>query len=115
MDLVAASFKNHPSNEFGRLVFEGEQLVDIVESYEVEKEKLKSEFANAGLYLIKAELVQKYLSQVKKNVKEEYNLTDLVSILSKNNFKVRAVEVPWHVAYGVNNQRELSFANSTRI
>ena len=111
-DLAVASFKNHPSNEFGRLVFEGEQLVDIVESYEVEKEKSKSEFANAGLYLVKAELVQKYLSQVKKNVKEEYNLTDLVSILSKNNFKVRAVEVLWHVAYGVNSQRELSFANS---
>ena len=111
-DFVVASFKNHPSKEFGKLIFEGEQLVDIVESYEVEKTKSKSEFANAGLYLVKAELVQEYLSQVKKNIKEEYNLTDLVSILSKNNFKVRAVEVPWHVAYGVNSQRELSLANS---
>ena len=111
-DLAVASFKNHPSAEFGRLIFEGEQLVDIVEAYEVEKTQSKSDFVNAGLYLVKAELAQKYLTQVKKNIKEEYNLTDLVSILSKNNFKVRAFEVPWHVAYGVNSQRELSFANS---
>ena len=111
-DMAVASFKNHPSNEFGRLVLEGEQLKDIVESYEVEKDKTKSEFVNAGLYIVKAELVQKYLPQVKKNIKEEYNLTDLVSLLDKNNFKVRAIEVPWHVAYGVNNQRELSLANS---
>ena len=111
-DCIAASFKNHHSPEFGRMAFDGEQLVDIIESYEVEKTKTKSEFSNAGLYLIKAELVQKYLSQVKKNVKEEYNLTDLISILNKNKYKVRAVEVPWHVAYGVNNQRELSLANS---
>jgi len=112
LDMAVASFKNHPSKEFGKLVFEGEQVVDIVESYEVEKQKTKSEFANAGLYVVKADLVKKYLSQVKKNVKEEYNLTDLVSLLSQNNFKVRAVEVPWHVAYGVNSQKELSFANS---
>lgn len=111
-DFTVAGFKNHPSNEFGRLVFEKEQLVDIVESYEVEKSKIKSEFVNAGLYLVKADLAQKYLTQVKKNVKEEYNLTDLVSILSRNNFKVRAVEVPWHAAYGVNSQRELSLANA---
>jgi len=111
-DMAVASFKNHPSQEFGRLIFEGEQLVDIVESYEVEKTQNKSEFANAGLYLVKAELVKKHLSRVKKNVKEEYNLTDLVSLLSKDNYKVRAVEVPWHVAYGVNSQKELSFANS---
>ncbi|MBC6415124.1 MAG: bifunctional UDP-N-acetylglucosamine diphosphorylase/glucosamine-1-phosphate N-acetyltransferase GlmU [Bdellovibrionales bacterium] len=111
-DCAVASFKNHQSSELGKLVFEGDQLIDIIEAYEVEKKNVNSEFSNAGLYLVKSELIQKYLPLVKKNIKEEYNLTDLISILSKHKYKVRAIEVPWHVAYGINNQRELSLANS---
>ena len=111
-DCAVASFKNPQPSEYGRLLFEGDQLVDIVEAYEVEKKQIESQFVNAGLYLIKAELLNQYLKEIKTNIKEEYNLTDLISILHKNNYKVRAIEVPWHVAFGVNNQRELTVATS---
>lgn len=112
VDCAVASFKNPHPSDFGRMLFEKDQLVDIVETYEVEKRKAESHFVNAGLYLVKAELLNKYLKEVKKNIKEEYNLTDLISILHKNNYKVRAIEVPWNVAFGVNNQRELSAATA---
>lgn len=111
-DCTVASFKSQHPGEFGRLVFEKDQLVDIKEAYEVDKTKTQSQFINAGVYLIKAELIQKFLKEVKKNVKEEYNFTDIISILHKKNYKVRAVDVPWNVAFGVNNQRELSVANA---
>lgn len=111
-DCAVASFKNPQPSEYGRLLFDGDQLIDIVEAYEVEKTKTESQFVNAGLYLIKAELLNKYLKEIKKNVKEEYNLTDIISILHKNNYKIRAIEVPWYVAFGVNNQRELAVATS---
>ena len=111
-DCAVASFKNSHPSEFGRLILKGEQLTDIVEAYEVDKAKNQSELVNAGLYIVRAELLQKYLKQVKKNVKEEYNFTDLVSILNKNDYKVRAIDVPWNVAFGVNNQRELAVASS---
>ncbi|MCY4321058.1 MAG: bifunctional UDP-N-acetylglucosamine diphosphorylase/glucosamine-1-phosphate N-acetyltransferase GlmU [Bdellovibrionaceae bacterium] len=111
-DCAVASFKNPHPNEYGHLIFEGEQLTDIAEAYEVDKRKSKNDYINAGIYIIKAELLQKHLKEVKKNVKEEYNLTDLISILHKKNYKVRAIEVPWHVAFGVNNQKELAFASS---
>ncbi len=111
-DCAVASFKNPNPNEYGKLVFNGDQLVDIVEAYEMEKAKTDSQFVNAGLYIIKAEILNKYLKEIKKNVKEEYNLTDIVSILHKNNYKVCAVDVPWNVGFGVNNQRELAVATS---
>ena len=111
-DGAVASFKNPQANEFGRLFFEGEQLIDIVEAYEVEKTKTKSDFVNAGLYMLKAELANQFLKKVKKNIKGEYNLTDLISILNDKKYKLRAIPVPWHVAYGVNSQRELSLANA---
>ena len=110
--MAVASFKNPNPNEYGKLIFNGNQLVDIVEAYEMEKAKTDSQFVNAGLYIIKAEILNKYLKEIKKNVKEEYNLTDIVSILHKSNYKVCAVDVPWNVAFGVNNQRELSVATS---
>ena len=111
-DCAVASFKTSHPNEYGRLVLEGNQLVNILEVYEVDKNKTKNEFVNAGLYMIKAELIQKYLKEVKKNIKEEYNLTDLISILHKKNYKTCAIDVPWHVAFGVNNQKELAIASS---
>lgn len=111
-DCVVASFKNPHPSEYGRLLFKGDQLIDIVETYEVEKTKIESQFVNAGLYLIKAELLTQYLKEVKKNVKEEHNLTDIISILHEKNYKVRAIDVPWNVAFGVNNQRELAVATS---
>jgi len=112
VDCAVASFKNPNPSDFGRLFFKGEQLVDIIEAYEVDKSKKQSPFVNAGLYLIKAKLLQKHLKDIKKNVKEEYNFTDLISILHKNNYKIRAIDVPWNVAFGVNNQRELAIATS---
>ena len=112
LDCAVASFKNPHPNDFGRLIFEKDQLIDIVETYEVEKRKVKSPFVNAGLYIVKANLLDKYLQKIEKNIKEEYNLTDLISLLYKDNYKVQAIEVPWNVAFGINNQRELSVATS---
>ena len=40
-DCAVASFKNPHPNEFGRLLFEGDQLIEIVESYEVKKRNNK--------------------------------------------------------------------------
>ena len=111
-DCAVAGFKNPHPNEYGRLILEGDQLIDIVEAYEVDKSQTKNDYINAGLYIVKADLAQKYLKEIKKNIKEEYNLTDLISILHKKNYKVRAIDVPWHVAFGVNNQKELSAATS---
>ena len=111
-DCAVASFKNPHPNEYGRMVFEGDQLTNIAEAYEVDKNQANNNYVNAGVYIIKAELIQKHLKEVKKNIKEEYNLTDLISILHKKNYKVRAIDVPWHVAFGVNNQKELAIATS---
>jgi len=112
VDCAVASFKNPNPSDFGRLILKGEQLVDIVEAYENTKSETKSLFVNAGIYLVKADLLKKYLKEIQKNIKEEYSFTDLISILHKKNYKVRAIDVPWHVAFGVNNQRELAIATA---
>ena len=111
-DCAVAGFKNPHPNDYGRMIFEGDQLIDIIETYEVDKNQKTNDYVNAGMYIAKAELIQKYLKEIKKNIREEYNLTDLISILHKKKYKVRSINVPWHVAFGVNNQRELAAASS---
>ena len=112
VDCAVASFKNPHPSEFGRLVFEENQLVEIVEAYDIEKRKIKSEYVNAGLYLIKGNLLSKYLNQIQKNHNEEYNFTDIIQLLNKDKYKVRGIGVPWYMAFGVNNQQELAIASS---
>ena len=111
-DCAVASFKNPHPSEFGRMVLQGNELVEIVEACDLEKRKIKSDYVNAGMYLIKGELLKKYLPQIQKNDKGEYNLTDLISFLHKDKHKVRAIDVPWYMAFGINNQQELSIASS---
>ena len=112
LDLAVASFKQPKKSHYGRLVFEGEKLVDIVEAYETSQEKNVSEFINAGVYLVKADLLKAHLPSIKKNVKEEKGLTDLISLFYEKGLKTGAIPVEWNVAFGVNNQRELSLATA---
>ena len=111
-DCAVASFKKPRPNECGRLIFDGDRLVDIIEAYDLKKGGPDSDYVNAGVYMAKAELLAKYLRQVQKNKKGEHNLTALIPILHKSGHNVRAVNVPWHVAFGVNSQHELSLASA---
>ena len=111
-DGAVASFKTKGLNSFGRLVFEGERLADIAESYETGKRAKAGDFVNAGLYYMKAELLEGALKAVKKNIREEYNLTDAIAILHKKGCNVRAVEVSRWAAFGVNTQTDLALATA---
>jgi len=111
-DFAVASFKNPHPNEMGRLMFKNNQLIEIVEAYDLAKRNIKSDYVNAGLYLIKGEILTKYVSQISKNFKDEYNFTEIVKLLHADQMKVINVEVPWYMAFGVNNQQELSIASS---
>ena len=111
-DFAVTSFEYRQPSEYGRLICDGNRVTEIVEARDVKKKGKDSPLVNAGLYLIKAELLKKYLGEVKRNEKEEYNFTEMVSILHKNNHQVRHIPVPWNMAFGVNSQRELSTAGS---
>lgn len=111
-DFAAASFKKQRPHEYGRLVFDGDQLTNIVEAYEGQSEGEGSDRVNAGMYLVRAELLAEHLRQIKKNQKGECNLTSLVPILHQGGCKIRAINVSRGAAFGVNSQRELSIASA---
>ena len=98
--------------EFGRIIRKGSQLVSIVEAKDASSETLKIKEINTGIYIARAEVLQKYIPLIQNNnTKQEFYLTDLIDLALKNNLKTQALlSNNTDVAHGVNNQTELAAA-----
>ncbi len=110
--LVTTLLKN-PA-EFGRIVRHKGDIKAIVEAKDASAETLKINEINTGIYVLKAETLNKFLPQIKnQNSKKEFYLTDLISLCIEDGGKVTAIRGGNHVAHGVNTQAEL--AGATQI
>ncbi len=115
LDLAVVSVELDNPGEFGRIVRQSNILKAIVEAKDAGPEALKIKEVNTGIYVVKADLLKKYLPQIKnQNSKKEFYLTDLISLAIENKKNVQALcSKNKNVAHGVNNQIELAAA--TRI
>ena len=112
LDLAVVTVELEKPGEFGRIVRRGSQLVSIVEAKDASAETLKIKEINTGIYIVKAEVLKKYIPLIQnKNSKQEFYLTDLVDLALSNKLKVQAIlSTNTDVAHGVNNQIELAAA-----
>ncbi len=98
--------------QFGRVVRESGQIIQIVEHYDFTEEIESIREINTGLMLIRTEILKENLKLITDdNPKKEYPLTDLVSIAFRRGLRTAAIEVGIHTACGVNTQEDLSLAN----
>lgn len=113
LDLAVVTVKLNDPGSFGRIVRQGDQLISIVEAKDASAETLKIKEVNTGIYIVKAEVLQKYIPQIRNdNSKKEYYLTDLIDIALAQRLKVQALLTDnTDVAHGVNTQLELSEAS----
>lgn len=107
--VITAVVKN--PGTLGRVVRHKNQLVAIVEAKDASADTLKINEINTGIYLAKAEVLQKTLERVRNNnAQNEYYLTDIISIALTQKYKVDAIKLSARVAHGVNTQVELAAA-----
>ncbi len=107
--LVTAIVKN--PGQLGRIVRQKGELRAIVEAKDAGPDTLKINEINTGIYLVRGNILDEYLPQIKnQNSKKEYYLTDLVSLCLEGRKKVQAIKSSARVAWGVNTQAELSRA-----
>lgn len=113
LDLAVISVVLETPGDFGRIVRNGPQLVSIVEAKDASQETLKIKEVNTGIYIVKAEVLQKYIPRIQNNnSKKEFYLTDLVDLALQDKLKVQAIlSNNTNVAHGVNNQIELAAAS----
>ena len=112
LDCAVGSFEQKEPGHYGRIRLEKGYVKKVVEHYEEEETPPgESALINTGLYLIKTEILGKYLDQILKNKKGEYNFTEILHLIYRNKGKSRNFPVFWNVAWGVNTQKELAVAS----
>jgi bifunctional UDP-N-acetylglucosamine pyrophosphorylase/glucosamine-1-phosphate N-acetyltransferase len=110
-DIVMSVMKlNNPAG-YGRVVIEEGNVKKIVEEKDANEEELKIPYVNAGVYLIKKEVLEKYLPKLNNNnAQKEYYLTDIIEMAANDALKVKAIEVNEENFKGINNKKDLAEA-----
>lgn len=113
LDLAVFTVELDQPGEFGRIVRKENKLSSIVEAKEATAEILKIKEINTGIYIAKAEVLQKLIPLVKnENSKKEFYLTDIITLAADFKYKVDAIlSKNSDIAHGVNNQIELANAS----
>ncbi len=112
LDVAVVSVALENPGSFGRIVRNGNKLVSIVEAKDASADTLKTKEINTGIYVVRAEVLKKYIPLIQNNnVQKEFYLTDLIDLTIKDNLKVQALlSNNTDVAHGVNSQVELAEA-----
>lgn len=107
--VVTCELENPAS--FGRVVRRQGQVMAIVEAKDASSETLKIREINTGIYVVKAEVLNRLLPRITNNNKQgEFYLTDLVGLAIDEGIKVEGLIADVRVAMGVNSQAELAEA-----
>ncbi len=102
----------HPRG-YGRVIRdENNRVVSIVEESQANDKQRQIREINTGTYCVKAELLKKYLPQVKPDPHNgEYYLTEIISLLVRDNYNVIPCTLEdYRESLGVNDLKQLSEA-----
>lgn len=114
VSFIAMKIPDDLSNmPYGRVITDDlgnfQKIVEFRDATDSEK---NCKFANSGIYKIKTDLLKNFITNVQKNEKSgEFYLTDIISILKDNGFKISVINSeeywPFH---GINNMQDLANA-----
>ncbi len=113
LDLCVISMKpENNQNNYGKLKFIDDKLVEIVEQIEIKEKDECSNICNSGMMILKTNYLKKLLKLVSsRNKKKEFYLTDLVKIFNEKNLIVDHFICSYADSLGVNSMEELSMVN----
>ncbi|MFO1036902.1 MAG: bifunctional UDP-N-acetylglucosamine diphosphorylase/glucosamine-1-phosphate N-acetyltransferase GlmU [Geminicoccaceae bacterium] len=115
-DAAVAVFGMRPPDPtgYGRLRFDGDDLIELVEERHAEPELKRDGLCNAGVMAMDAARLGELLAAIPlRPEKNEYYLTDIVALSVARGWHCTAIEGPWQEAVGVNSQDQL--AEATRL
>lgn len=114
LDLMVVSVVLPNPPAFGRIVRDAKgSLLKIVEEKDASSAEKKIREVNTGMYIVKAEVLKKYLPLIQNNnSKKEFYLTDILSLTIDDGKKVQAMKAKKiRVSFGVNDKWELAKAS----
>jgi bifunctional UDP-N-acetylglucosamine pyrophosphorylase/glucosamine-1-phosphate N-acetyltransferase len=112
--LAVVSCEVNEPGSYGRIVRNHGRLYSIVEAKDASAEALKICEVNTGIYVMDAEVLNKYLPKINnENQQNEYYFTDIVSLSIDGGESVDAIIGDAHMAQGVNDQEQLAAASKS--
>ncbi len=110
-DIVMSVIELENPSGYGRVVIKNGEVERIVEEKDANEEEKKIKTVNAGVYLIKRDILKRFLPLLKNdNKQKEYYLTDIIELAKKESFRVAPVFVEEERFKGVNSKYDLAKA-----
>jgi len=96
---------------YGRVIIDGEKVVEIVEQKDCDEAQLRTRTVNAGIYAVDTALLERYIPALdNNNAQKEYYLTDIVKMAVDEGKTVHPVYVEEEEFKGVNSKLDLAHA-----
>ena len=110
--VVLSVFETLNPKGYGRVITdENENVIKIVEEKDASPKEREIKRVNAGVYCFDTQFLKTFLPHLNNhNAQNEYYLTDLISLATKNNLNVKAVNVDEESFMGVNSKAQLAQA-----
>ncbi|NPA73701.1 MAG: bifunctional UDP-N-acetylglucosamine diphosphorylase/glucosamine-1-phosphate N-acetyltransferase GlmU [Epsilonproteobacteria bacterium] len=110
-DIVMSIIELDNPKGYGRVVIENGEVAKIVEEKDATDKEKEIKSVNAGVYLIKSEILKIYLPKIKNdNKSKEYYLTDIVELAKNDKKSIKPLSVNEENFKGVNSRWDLSNA-----
>lgn len=100
-------------NKYGRVVVEGDRLVDNVEYKDADEQTRQSDLCNAAILAIRGRILEDFLGRIdNNNASKEYYLTDTIKLAKKDNLKSSFIIADESEVMGINSREDLSIAET---
>ena len=98
---------------YGRLIMDGDKLVEIVEYKDATEEQRAIRFTNSGLLACNAKLLFDLIDDVSNdNASGEYYLTEIVALANKRGLSATAIKCDEAETLGVDSRKDLAEADA---
>jgi len=114
ISLVIAHNSDPATGAYGRII-KNEEYIEIVEATDFSGDMEEHCFINAGIYIVKRTFLEEYVNKLTtNNGSNEFYITDLVKMASKNGYTLNTVAAPFDRVRGINTFRELWIAEQIK-
>jgi len=110
-DIVMSIIVLKSPNGYGRVLIQNDNIIKIIEEKDATEDEKNIKNVNAGVYLIKKELLEKYIPKLKnENLSKEFYLTDIIEFAQNDKKTIKPIYVNEKNFKGVNSKFDLSSA-----
>ncbi|MGJ8529677.1 bifunctional UDP-N-acetylglucosamine diphosphorylase/glucosamine-1-phosphate N-acetyltransferase GlmU [Maritalea sp.] len=110
-DLVVVGYEPVSPKGYGRLIMQGDELLEIVEDKDCTAEQQKIGFCNSGIMGFKADCLRAVINKIEnQNAQSEFYLTDAAAIARAQGWSVKTSKSPEDEVLGVNDRVQLAQA-----